>query len=516
MKKSLKAIQKDFEILCKTIEESTPVEFTETSGEREQRLDKLRKDPREFAKYYFPHLASCDSAPFQIEAAKAIKKHKNLRGCFKWARGHAKSTWFGTIIPMWLKCQKTREVNMMVLTSKSENSAIRLLSDLQAELEFNQRYIHDFGKQMSKGTWADGEFRTADGCFFVAIGRGQSPRGLKNRQHRPDYVLIDDVDDDKMCQNPDRVEEFTNWTIEALMGAMDMGVGRFIIAGNLISKLSVLGNIEKDIVRMQKDPEAGTFVKYYTTQVNAIDDTGKPSWDAKYTLEQIQAQMKFWGHRKSQKEYFHNPIVSGSIFRAEWIQYKKPLPLNDYDHIVAYLDPSFKSKTTNDFKAWRVWGRKGTELHYLAGMVRQCTTKAMVKWAYDYYEKTGMSNQVHFYMEANFMQDTLLDEFTTEGNARGYQLPIKGDTRAKPDKIQRIEGIAPLWERGCVFYSEKVKDLPDTIIGIEQTLGIEHGSNRHDDAPDADEGAIFLLQRSGRAQINRPVIGQRTSSNSNW
>ena len=49
------------------------------------------------------------------------------------------------------------------------------------------------------------------------------------------------------------------------------------------------------------------------------------------------------------------------------------------------------------------------------------------------------------------MQDMILDDFTEEGNLRGYQLPITGDTRKKPDKFQRIEAISPLWERGFVF-----------------------------------------------------------------
>ena len=68
------------------------------------------------------------------------------------------------------------------------------------------------------------------------------------------------------------------------------------------------------------------------------------------------------------------------------------------------------------------------------------------------------------------MQDVILDEFTTEGNIRGYQLPIMPDKRKKPDKIQRIEAISPLWERGFVFYNEALKDSTDMKVRTPANL----------------------------------------------
>ncbi len=115
-------------------------------------------------------------------------------------------------------------------------------------------------------------------------------------------------------------------------------------------------------------------------------------------------------------------------------------------------------------------------------------------------------------MEANFMQDIILDEFTAEGEVRGYQLPIMGDHRKKPDKIQRIEAVSPLWERGFVWYNEALRDNIDMQTGIDQTLALERGSSVHDDAPDADEGAIWILQKHTRQQRYEPKMGMRPSA----
>ena len=65
-------------------------------------------------------------------------------------------------------------------------------------------------------------------------------------------------------------------------------------------------------------------------------------------------------------------------------------------------------------------------------------------------------------------------------------------------------------------YNEELKDTPDMQVGIEQTLALERGSRVHDDAPDADEGAIYYLQKNTRQQIYTPKFGKRTNSKNIW
>ena len=82
--------------------------------------------------------------------------------------------------------------------------------------------------------------------------------------------------------------------------------------------------------------------------------------------------------------------------------------------------------------------------------------------------------------------------------------------------MQRIEAVSPLWERGFVWYNERLKDTPDMQVGIDQTLSLERGSRMHDDAPDADEGAIWILQRNTRQESFQPVFGKRPSAKNIW
>jgi len=496
--------------LTENIQNLSTVNATETKAEQLARVERARKDYAYFVEYYFPHYCTdrdtgkvIPSARHHIDAARKIIRNKTLKAVFKWARGQAKSTHMDVMIPMWLMCQKKREINVMVLVGKSEDSAQTLLGDIQAELQYNKRYIHDFGTKYNAGNWQEGEFVTSDGVAFFARGRGQSPRGLRYRNKRPDYIVIDDLDDDELCENDARVRKITEWVKEALFGAFGAEGGRFIMVGNLISKNSVLANIAAS---------KGVEV----SQVNVLDRNGKSAWPEYWTEERIREKREFMGYRAFEKEYMNNPIKEGSVFRKDWIRWGRMLPLDKYEMIVAYCDPSFKGSTQNDYKAIKVWGKTGTELHHLFAFVRQCSVGEMVRWFYDLHERMPEGVICNYYIEANFLQDILLDEFDAEGRLRGYQLPIQADRRKKPDKFARIEAVSPLWERGFVRYNEKMKDDPDMLAGIEQTLSIEKGSRTHDDAPDADEGAIYILQKHTRKREYQPSIGFRRSPKNMW
>jgi predicted phage terminase large subunit-like protein len=470
---------------------------------RSERITRARKDYVFFVNTYFPHLAKKPCGKFQIDAAKYILKNSQSRCVFEWARGHAKSTHMSLLIPLFLKIQENRDPIVMILVSKSQDAAVRLLSDLQGELQFNTLFIADFGEQVAGGSWEAGEFKTTDNSMFIALGRGQSPRGIKNRGVRVNYIVIDDIDDDEICRNLKRVRYATEWCLSALIGTMDMGRGRFILVGNRISQTSVLTSIAER-------------PNFYHTTVNAVTKNGVPNWSENYTIADIAKLRTEMGERMFQKEYMNNPINEGSVFEKKYIRYEKMLPLREYVALVCYTDPSFKDGTKNDFKASVLVGmtKKG-EYHIIKCYADQTSVTKMIQWHYDIKHFCG-DNPVLFYMESNFIQDLIMDEFRNAGEAVGYQIPIRGDGRKKPDKFARIEALQPLFERGFVIFSDKEKNSLGMMQLEEQLLMFEKGSKTHDDAPDALEGAIFLLNQRHRIVNSAYIGGQIRGGSRQW
>ncbi len=502
IKKSQLELLERFRDMCENIAASTSLVPNETAAEKQARMVLLRKDYNACVKYYFPHYAKADCGWFHLKAAKKIKASKKAKLLLKWARAHAKSTHADIMIPFWLFIQEPKEIRFMVLVGKNLESAQRLLSDIQAEFASNERIIADFGQQVSHGSWEKGSFVTRAGVAFFALGRGQSPRGLRFRNYRPDYIAFDDIDDEELCRNPKRVGQVYKWALKAVIGASDMGNCRIVVANNKIAKESVLSHFEENS-------------SFETIQVNALDKNGNPEWKEKYTKADIEDMVKLIGTIAASGELFNDPIEEGKVFKDKWVQHRNSPRLKDYDAIVSYCDPSFKNTDTSDYKAILTVGKTDGGFDIIDIFCRKCSVKEMVDYWYDFQDQLPDNIVVDYYMEANFIQDLIMDEFATEGIDRGWQLPLRKDKRKKPDKHARIEAMSPLWERLLFYIDNDIKDKEDTKVFLSQLLAFEKGNSGHDDGPDALEGAVYILNRMVKRSNSRtPMRSGKFQKNS--
>lgn len=525
---------KDFEENCRKIQEATPIDIAEDLVTKLARIERAKNDYAFFFEYYFPMFSS-KSAWFHIHVANELKDNSIIRFINEWFRGCAKSVHAELGWALWLKFNG--KLKCMVVVGENKDKAEILLADIQAQLQSNPRLINDFGEQYSHGSWEQGNFKTKDGCAFHALGIGQSPRGLRTLTNRPDYIVVDDVDSEELSNNPKRVRKLVDWVCDALMGTFDIGDQRFIVCNNNPFPNSVLGSLvtEKfkgaetiNVKRYSNNPKAlGAYFyqkrgAWRHLRVNAVDENFNPSWIEKYTKDYWQTVREDRTHRSWMREYMNTPIVDGAIFKHDWIRYKKPLLLEEYDSLIVYIDPSWKATATSDHKAVVFLGKKGSETHILKVFNRQCSIATMVKYTCDLYESLQIENKrkpyhfdfkspvtVDFWIEANANQDMHLNEFDEECELRGIAHFIRGDYRDKPPKFSRIESLSPSYERGFMFHNENEKDDPDMNRAIEHTLSFELGSKSPDDYMDAVEGGVWHLNRTIRTASYKPRTGTR-------
>ncbi len=508
MRKFEKYIQ-NYELHCKRIAKASTVKINETPAEKLQRIRKLESDYAKWFEYYFANFAKSKCAWFHKELANKVISNSVIFQLVDWFRGSAKSVHVTMGIPLYLMFVK-KELNYMLLIGATEPRAQRLLSAIQAQLKFNNRLINDYGSQFQHGDWSHGDFVTKNGVRFTAIGIDQEGRGLREDENRPDYIVGDDLDKLKRCNNDRLIREYVDFITSDIWGCFDtQGPRRFLFANNLIHKNSIMANLIKEFkIRNKEAEQKGLKHKHFHMRVPIKNKHGKSNWPEKNTDEECDEIIASMPWRAAMREFFCMPIQDGTIFKVDQIQYKNRLRLSEYDALCIYGDLSYKD--TGDYKALVFLGKKGRELHVINCYVRQGSRRMAAIWLYDLYEDLKLFKyNIKYKIEGLFAQDEFVNDFDLEGDDRGYHIPVVADKKPKTNKFARIEAKAGYFERKNVWFNTVYQDTPDFTNLVDQLLAFEKGSGAADDAPDALVSAIDEVERVSYTESFEPRQGKR-------
>jgi predicted phage terminase large subunit-like protein len=494
--RSRKALER-WQMACEATAVATQEQlFQDKPGDQAARKERALADYRFFAQTYFPQLCKAPCAQFQVQFFEAAASDPRFLGVAEWPREHAKSIHGSTIAPLWLLVRG--QLSGCLLVSSTYDKAAFLLADLAEQLTSNHLFIHDWGDYYQRGTWQEGHFVAKGSILFAALGLGQSPRGLRAGANRPNLLIGDDLDTAAMVENLRRVKKAVKWLFEDAYFALDTRAARMWCLGNRIHPHSILAHVVGDVE--EGDPKREGL---YHSKVYALQDSkgrmayphGEPAWKERYTREEIITKINTAGHYAAMQEFFHTYAREGTIFKHDWWQYTTPLPYRQYDRIVAYFDPSFKDTATSDYKAIVVVGKTASHFHGLDVFVRRCSVAAVIAWLYELETRYRAKDAVlELWMEQQFIDEMFRREIAEQSVRYGFHLRMRYDKRKKPNKAQRIENLTPIFEAGRFCWNEKLKGKPDFITLKNQFMGFERGANLNDDAPDATEGAVWLLE----------------------
>lgn len=511
-RKWLKLLQ-DYDKHCIRIQQATTVDIHETANQKLLRVRQKEQSYSEWFEYYFPNYAKVKCAWFHLELADMLVKNKCIRLLAELFRSAGKSVHVCMGIPLYLYLVK-RDLFFMLLIGKNDTKAKKLLSGLQAQLQYNNRLKNDYGDKYQSGNWAEGDFQTTDGVRFMSLGFEQDPRGVREEGNRPDYIVCDDVDTKKSINNDRIMRESVDFIVEDIWGCFDSddnSTERFVYANNNFHKNSITNRLHEYFVEVKKNSAKKKRTKFEILKVCAVKDivNFEPEWKEKTSAEYWREKFNDTPYRSFMREYMHVHVQDGAIFKHEDVLFTSPLPLKKYDALCFYGDLSYKANA--DYKAMILVGKTGRDFHILHAYVRQKSRADCAKWLYDLYEKhnLGLYN-IKYLIEGSFSQDDFVSDFDAEGEERGYTITVRADKKAKKDKYDRIESMAGFFEKHLVYFSEKQR-TPDQVTLIDQLLAFEKGSQAHDDAPDALQSAISKLNKVTHKTKAKSAFGARTS-----
>lgn len=484
----------NFDKHCLRIAQATSININESHSDKLKRIATLEKDYIDWFEYYFPNYAKKKSAWFHRRLANAIIKNKKIKALMEAYRSAAKSVHIDLGIPMYLYLA-LGELHFMLLVGETEKKAKKLLSGIQAQLQYNHRLKNDYGEKFQQGDWSEGDFMTADGVRFMALGFMQSPRGAREGAERPDYIAVDDVDNKRHIKNDSLMTEAVDYITEDIWGCFDSdddATERFVYANNNFDKRSITNRLKEFIKGKIKDAKKQDIQHdYYLLRVDAVKDldTFEPNWPEKTSAEYWKKKYNGMPYRSFMREFMNTHVSEGKVFKKEWLQWTKILPYYKYDAIVAYADLSFKDEACH--KSFVFLGKTKRQFHILHIFFRQSSRTDIAVWLYDLFEDKKLSKEaISYIIEGLFAMSEFVNDFDEEGDIRGYYIPVVPSTRTKGDKFDRIEAKSGHFQRRQVFFNEAEKDFKDQKFAIDTYLAFEKGAKIPLDFLDALEGAF--------------------------
>lgn len=487
-----------------------------SNEEKSRILKKIEPSYAAWFEFFFPHYAKSKCAWYQIKMANLIIKHKKINLLNEIFRSGGKSVHVDMGIPLYLYLVK-KDLFFMLLIGETETKAARLLSDIQAELQYNELLKTYYGERFQFGSWAEGDFTTTDGVQFVSLGFGQNPRGARKQGKRPDYISADDVDNKKHVNNDRMMREAVDYVTEEIWGlfdAEDNATERFVYSNNNFHSNSITNRLKiyfNETIKKNKDQGIETDTLFHVLTVTAVKNltTFEPNWPQKTTARYWRNKYNNTPYRSFMREYMHVHIQDGAIFKYEDILYTDALPLQKYDALCLYGDMSYKANA--DYKALVLVGKIGKEFHIILVYLRQKSRRDAAVWMYDNYEKFGLTKfNIRYLIEGLFAQDDFINDFDEVGDERGYYIPLVADKRPKEGKFDRVESLAGFFERHNVYFNSKQLNA-DMQTLIDQLLAFEKGSQAHDDGPDAMHGAFSYVNMRTYKSHTKYSVGFRQS-----
>lgn len=413
-------------------------------------LERLYSDKFLAHKILFPHRHKNIDPDFHTEL-KGILYAKDPWVVLKAFRGAAKSTLMEEMI---IICALFEDFRYALILGNSYDRACERLAAIKNEFVTNDAITELFGEQ-SGGTWAADQIVLANGCKIQAFGARQSLRGAKHNDQRPDFLFVDDLEDEENVATEDARRKLKRWFNGALLPAMDPS-GKIRMVGTPLHPKSLLEEKMRDSAWV-----SASFPVMY------LDENGQEisSWPDRFTYEYLQRMRQNYINDGNlvefEQEYMcRSEDVAAKPFQASMIRVESVSPVWTPTFVI--VDPARTVKTATSARTGYVacaW--VGSKLIVHEGFGAFHRPDEIIKTIFDLDKKF---NPVEVGVEADGLEEFIMQPLRTEMLKRGRPIPLT-KLKAPKSKDDFIRGLQPFYMAGDVIHA---KDLPDLTSELLQ------------------------------------------------
>lgn len=343
--------------------------------------------------------------------------------------------------------------HFIVPVSNTADKALMDASNLKMALTTNDPQVGDiiptvFGN-LKRDNWAMKQFEAGQ-TFVLPRGAGQQIRGINYNGHRPDLIIVDDLEDAEAVMSEDRRAKLKQWFFADLMNSVDRSRNdwKIVVIGTILHEDALLANLLKD-------------ESWCRIRLSLCDDDLKSNWPEFMSDEKVAELFETYRQQGQAdtfaREYQNKPISNiDAVFKSEYFQYYEPATLLDNKDVyfVTIVDPA---KTTKLHSADSAIVTVGVDLTNHRIFFHDCVAgKFHPDELFDkMFEQVLVHNSRIMAVEVTSLNEFITQPIKNEMSRRGI-FPQFVELKARDKKENRVAQLAPFYRQNYVFHNKAV------------------------------------------------------------
>lgn len=424
----------------------------ENGGEREATIAKFHRDRVLAHQVLFRHRHPDDTPPFHREM---IQDFHSPDPYILWLayRGSAKSTISEEGVALRACFQEFG--NCLIIGASADRAGERLHA-IKREFEQNEALFELF-TNLRGAVWTDTMIELSNGRVIQSLGRGQSLRGIKHLDKRPDLLIVDDLEDREAVRTLEGRQKVNIWFMTELLPALDPNHKVRMAATPLPEALSV------SLAR------SGTGFKVRRYPVEYLDVKGerRSIWPSREPLNKIDSRKARYVATGTMQEYRQEYEVNAEAaedrpFKREMFR-TEPL-VRTWQSVYCMFDPARSVNPNSAQTGFAAWSWISNRLHVWEARGQALLPDQIVNWMF---EENERYQPVWLGVEKDGLEQFLLQPLRHEMIKRGIILPLRAELAPKSKSKQDfIKGLQPFFASREVIFDRHFTELENQLMAF--------------------------------------------------
>lgn len=361
--------------------------------------------------------------------------------------------------------------NCLIVGADAERAASRLHA-IAHELANNEMIRNIFGDMIGE-TWSPdgGRIVTSTGICIQSLGRGQSLRGIKFLDHRPDLLFADDLEDYADVLKPESRKKIHDWFDGELLPSLEPGYMARMAATPLHPEALPYHVMHDPAWKVHRFPikhqdlETGEWVSAWPSRFPLTEEEAKVLKKTNPKVQSIESietgltkkgQIHLWQcEYMCQAESPETKPFKREMFRVEpqvrtWqAVYSMFDPARTVGPKAASTGKATWSWINNKLVVWDAWAKLLMPDQIIAELFQDQK---------DY-------RPVWIGFEEDGLNQWALQPIRQEMVKRGEAIPLKA-MKAPPGKTEFIKGLQPFFNAREVVFAKDLPDLASQLLGF--------------------------------------------------